>query len=482
MATPATLADRLSRPRLDSVELGPPEWTAARHLQLIALYVSAVIAGRIKRLAIFAPPRHGKSELISRWTPLHYLAVRPRHRVILGSYAGDYAKEHGGWVRDAVRAHGAQLGGLEVARDVSAAANWRLVQGGGMISVGVGGQVTGRGANLLVVDDPVKDQADADSPSVRRRTLRWWRGTIRTRLEPNAGVILIMTRWHVDDLAGWLIDEQRERWTFLRLPATADGLDLHGREPFPDPLGRADGEALWPERWPADSMDEVQLESGLYVYSAQYQGLPTPSEGGGLLSRERQARALREFEATFPDGLGPDDLRRIVVAVDPPGGRTAAGIVVVGELTERAPNGRRRGVVLEDCSLDRRPSPEQWAARAIDAYHRWEANEIVAETNYGGEMVKSTLRAIDPALPVAVVTATKGKRARAEPIAALYPTEGRPAYLLRAAPMPRLTEEWAGWQPDVGMESPNRLDAEVWGATRLGLVRPPAGKARSPLA
>ena len=144
-------------------------------------------------------------------------------------------------------------------------------------------------------------------------------------------------------------------------------------------------------------------------------------------------------------------------------------------------NGRRRGVTLEDASIDRRPSPEQWAARAIDAFYRWEANEIVAEGNYGGEMVKSTIRAIDPAIPVRIVTATRGKRARAEPIAALFPAEGRPGYLLRAGPMPRLVEEWSTWQPDSGMESPNRLDAEVWGATALGLIRAPARKVKGPL-
>ncbi len=481
LVTPATMAAELSRPTLEDGSRGDPEWWPALHLRLIALYLAAVAAGRIKRLAIFAPPRHGKSELTSRWFPLWALTLHPWWRIILSSYAGDYAAEHGGWVRDRVIRHGAELPGLELARDATAAGRWRTTAGGGMVSVGVGGQVTGRGANLLIVDDPVKDQADADSPSERRRVLKWWRGTIRTRLEPHAGVVLIMTRWHPDDLAGWLIAEQASRWTFLRLPALADDLDLHGREPAPDPLGRELGAPLWPDRWGVESMAMAQEESGLYVFSAQYQGLPVPSEGGGILSRERQAAALRAFEEAFPHGLDSDHLRRVVVAVDPPGGRTAAGIVVVGELAERGPDGRKRGLTLEDASLDRRPTPEQWAAQAIDAFYRWEANEIVAEVNYGGDMVKSTIRAIDATVPVRVVRATRGKRARAEPVAALFPTEGRPARMMRAAPMPRLVEEWATWRPDEGMESPNRLDAEVWGATALGLIVPPARKAKGPL-
>jgi hypothetical protein len=349
-----------------------------------------------------------------------------------------------------------------------------------MVTAGVGGPITGRGANLLIIDDPVKDQAEADSPATRRRLWRWWTGTARTRLEPGGAVILVMTRWHPDDLVGRLIDEQSERWHFVRLPAIADGLDLHGREPIDDPMGREVGEPLWPERWPLEALEDAQLESGDYVFSAQHQGLPIPSEGGGMLSRERQARALDTYRELFPDGIDTEQhCRRIVVAVDPPGGRTEAGIVVMGELTDRL-NERRRGVTLEDASVARRPSPEQWARAAIEAYHRWGANEIVAETNYGGEMVKATIRAIEPTIPVAVVTATRGKRARAEPVAALFPAEGRDAYLLRAEGMPRLIEEWDGWVPDSGMESPNRLDAEVWAATRLGLIRQPVRKVRRP--
>lgn len=481
-ATPATMATHLSRIHEDDGTLGPPTWQAAPHLQMLALAIADVAAGRTKRLAIFAPPRHGKTELVSRWTPTWWMALRPRDRIMLASHTSDYAREHGAWVRDALIAHERQLGVQVRTGYGSAAERWMTRDGGSMVTAGLtaGGQITGRGANLLIIDDPVADQADADSAATRRRMWRWWTGTARTRLEPGGSVILIMTRWHVDDLAGRLISEQPERWRFIRIPALADGLDINGREPEADPLGRVDGEALWESRWPATSMLDAQVESGAYIFSAQYQGLPVPSEGGGILSRERQAAALMAYREAFPEGIDPEiDLRRIVVAVDPPGGRTECGIVVMGETAKRL-NGRRRGVVLEDASVTRRPSPERWATAAIEAYHRWGANEIVAETNYGGTMVKGTIRAIDPTIPVAEVNATRGKRARAEPVGALYPADGRPAYILRADAFPRLIEEWDGWVPDSGMESPNRLDAEVWAATRLGLIVPPARKVRRP--
>lgn len=482
LTSPAAFAVELSRPRLQSGDQGPPLWTPARHLQAVSLALADCAAGRTTRLAIFAPPRHGKTELVSRWFVLWWLALRPADRVILAAHTATYAQTHGVWVRDRLDEHAARIGvGLREGWGTTAEA-WNTDKGGGMLSAGVGGPITGRGANLFVIDDPIKSQAEADSPTYRRRTIEWWEGTSRTRLEPGGVVVFIMTRWHADDLGGWLLANHRERWRVLRLPAVADGLDIDGREPARDAIGRAEGEALWPERWSLPALEETRDEVGVYVFGAQYQGLPPERAGGGMLPRDRQALAIAAYREAFPDGIDADrDLRRIVVGVDPPGGRTDCGIVVVGELTERAGDGRPRAVILEDATVGRRPSPETWAQAVIDAYQRWGANEVVAERNYGGDMVSATIRAIDPTVPVVDVNASKGKRVRAEPVAALYPSEGRPGRIMRAGDMPLLSSEWATWQADSGMESPNRVDAEVWAITRLGLSRGVVRRARGPL-
>jgi hypothetical protein len=153
---------------------------------------------------------------------------------------------HREWVRktkDLVAQYGQQLG-FSLSQDSRAADRWNTKAGGGMKTAGIGGGITGRGARLLIIDDPIKDDAEANSLLERTRVLDWWRGTARTRLEPGAAVILCMTRWHDDDLAGRLIKTGErgdgEKWEVLNLPALAE----EG-----DPLGRAPGEALWPARY-----------------------------------------------------------------------------------------------------------------------------------------------------------------------------------------------------------------------------------------
>jgi phage terminase large subunit-like protein len=159
-------------------------------------------------------------------------------------------------------------------------------------------------------------------------------------------------------------------------------------------------------------------------------------------------------------GTAPD-LSRIVVAIDPAvtsGEESdATGIIVVGAI-------QNVGYVLED--LSGRFPPEQWARLAVDAYRRWDADRIVAEANNGGDLVASVLRAVDPNVPVRLVRASRGKRARAEPVSALY-EQGR---IIHADTFPELEDELCVWTPDT-VESPDRMDAMVWGLTDLLLAK-----------
>ncbi len=269
-----------------------------RHLRLIDREVrDAVLRARERRasspevLLVEVPPRHGKSTLISRHAPAWFLGTFPEERVILASYEADFAATWGAKARELLEDHGLELYGVEVDQRSRAAKRWDLARrGGGMVTAGVGGPITGKGAHLLIVDDPVKNAEQALSETIRDKQWDWWLSTARTRLEPGAVVVVLMTRWHEADLGGRLLaaakaggDPVRE----LRLPAIATG---------DDPLGRRPGEALWPARYSAAYLEHTRRVLGSYWWSAMYQGAPTPDEGG-IFSR----RDFRYFDIDGTD-------------------------------------------------------------------------------------------------------------------------------------------------------------------------------------
>ena len=257
-------------------------WRLAPHLDLIDKLIVDAVAGRApSRLIIEVPPRHGKSELISRHTPAWFLGCFPDKRVLLATYGGDFAASWGRKNRDLLEEHGRGLYGIAVDQSSRASDRWDIADHeGGMGTAGVGGGITGKGADLFIIDDPVKDAEEAQSDIIRQRHWDWWQSTASTRLHPGAVVILLMTRWHEDDLAGRLLthfdedeDAEGEEWVEVRLPALA--------EPG-DPLGRALDEALWPARFSAAWLRRKRHEIGDYWFNALYQGRPTALEGAIL--------------------------------------------------------------------------------------------------------------------------------------------------------------------------------------------------------
>lgn len=265
LASPASFAAAYSRGR----------WLPARHLALVeAACLHAIDTGG--RLILSVSVRHGKSEYASRWLPAWYLGTHPDRRVILAGHEADFAATHGRAARDILTEHGTQFG-VAISKRSEAASRWDLERPhvGGMLTVGVGGSPIGRGADLMVIDDPIKGYEAAMSPLVRQRVKEWWTGTMVSRIEPGGAVILIMARWHEDDLAGFLLREQPEAWTELRLPAIAEA---------GDPMGRAPGEPLWPEKWPLDELESrrqgTSLTFGEAVWLAQYQQRPSAPSGG----------------------------------------------------------------------------------------------------------------------------------------------------------------------------------------------------------
>ena len=259
-----------------AVKYSRGQWQTARHLQFLIRHLEMLERREIKRLLVSMPPRHGKSFMIDLFFPAWWLARHPKDEIILTGYGEQFARRWGGAVRDLLIEYSDEFN-LMVDPKTTAADDWRLTSGGGMLCVGAGGALMGRGANLFILDDVVKSAEEAESEVYREKIWDWFQASATTRLMPDAVMVGVMTRWHQDDLFGRIIDNYGDDWTVLNLPALAEK---------DDPLGREVGEGLWPEFWKDPDFYEKQRQSrSPYWFSALYQGRPTP-EGGGILLRD----------------------------------------------------------------------------------------------------------------------------------------------------------------------------------------------------
>lgn len=240
-----------------------PQYRAAPHHRLIASKLEAVERGDVTRLAIFMPPRHGKSELASRRFPAWFLGRNPSLDVISASYNSDLASDFGRDVRDIARdpLFRNVFSQFSLRADSQAADRWKTNDGGAYRSAGVGTAMTGRGADLLIIDDPLKDRQSADSELTRRRIWEWYTSTAYTRLMPGGRIVVIQTRWHDDDLAGRLL-EGDEGWDVLELPAIGP-----------------DGAALWSDQYDISALTNIRNTIGPRDWSALYQQKPQADEG-----------------------------------------------------------------------------------------------------------------------------------------------------------------------------------------------------------
>lgn len=264
-------------------------------LQLIDEMLVGVTNQRNGRLLISCPPQEGKSQRVSRRFPLWALLRNPNTRIGIASYEFGAARRWGRVIRDDIVMSEGALG-LKVRSDVSAQAEWQLEDyDGSVYTTGVGGALTGRPLDLLVIDDPVKDRAQADSAVFRDRVWDWWTDVASTRLAPGAPVALILTRWHHDDLAGRLLSaEDGHLWTCLNVPAQAVSED--------DPLGRSAGEYLESARGrTTDEWEAIKVRSGSRTWSALYQGNPTDEETNLFPASQWQRYEIPPWDIQ-PDG------------------------------------------------------------------------------------------------------------------------------------------------------------------------------------
>ncbi|MEV2259202.1 hypothetical protein AB0J13_11145 [Streptomyces anulatus] len=325
--------------------------------------------------------------------------------------------------------------------------------------------------NCLIVDDPFKGSEDAESQTQRDRVWDWWQSVALTRLEPNGSLVVINTRWNPDDLSGRLLETEGDEWTVLDLPALAMHAD--------DPLGRAPDTPLWPERYGADDLERIRKGVGERVWWSLYQQQPRPLSGGvwkqSWIDDHRISTAV----------LRSIDLDRIVISVDPAGGKsssndevgiTAAGSAFVESLGAHHshPEMRDEFYVLDDKSASL--GADEWGIVACQLAIDWQADAIVVESNFGGDMTAQVItqawqelarkgmtgRMLMPRL--IPVNAKQGKRLRAEPIAQLY-GQGRVHHV---GQFTKLEGQMVTWMP--GMDSPDRMDSAVHALTELAEI------------
>jgi predicted phage terminase large subunit-like protein len=244
-----------------------------------------VATGEIKRLMIFMPPRHGKSEAISRLFSAYYLLRFPERFVGINSYAADLAYTLSRSARDNYQRAGGAL-----RQDAYAVSNWLTQSGGGMWAAGVGGPITGRGFHLGIIDDPLKNSEEAQSQTIREKQKDWYSSAFYTRQEPGAAIIVIQTRWHQDDLSGWLLTqeetEQPEGWHIVCFPAIAEPLPAFPSSCTVELDWRQSGEALSPFRYALDRLEKIRRRIGEFFFAALYQQRPF-TRTGGLFPRQR---------------------------------------------------------------------------------------------------------------------------------------------------------------------------------------------------
>lgn len=234
-----------------------------------------LMRGESPRVMIFMPPRHGKSEMATKKFPAWVLGKSPDLPIVVSSYSQELATDFGQGTRDIMNSPEYQaIFKTRLREDTAAKAKWMTEEKGGYTAVGVGGTLTGKGFKLGLVDDPHKNRKEADSPVERENVWKWWQSTFYTRQEGNAAIVVILTRWHDDDLAGRLLAEQKK--------AETDGLGNHDKWEIlcfkalaeQDSKYRRNGEPLWPAKFSLDALEKIKHAIGSYEWSSLYQQNP----------------------------------------------------------------------------------------------------------------------------------------------------------------------------------------------------------------
>jgi len=349
-----------------------PSYEPGPHHGMVIKAVAEAASKDNRRLIITIPPRHGKSEIVSVRLPAWYMGKWPTRQIICATYQDDFAADFGRMVRGCVQSDefSKLFPSVKLSADSKAADRWSTGLGGAYKAAGVGGSLTGRGAHLAVIDDPLKGRAEADSKIERDRVWNWYRSVLYTRLMPGASIILLQTRWHDDDLAGRLLIEQDnggDKWQLIDLPALAEKGDK---------LEREAGEALWPAWYPKDTLEQIRRTIGPREWSALYQQKPIEDEGAyfkhGWFPRYNPMEATQKFKAEkYLDSLSETAQRRSThfavygasdFAVTADGGDYTVHLIIGIDPEDQ--------IYVLDLWRDQ-TAPDVWIDIMADMIHRW---------------------------------------------------------------------------------------------------------------
>lgn len=391
-------------------------WRPFEHLIYLDRFLSLLIRGNL-RLIVEMPPRHGKSELISHYVPAWHVLRWPNKRVLLASYQDDFAAQWGRKARDVVEEFGGAYG-IRVMASSKAASRWDIAgYDGGMATAGMGGALTGKGAHLLIIDDPIKNEEESNSQTIRDKHWEWYRSTARTRLQKNGSIIVVMTRWHEDDLVGRLLQAQQddgEKWIVVRFPAIAEEDEDWGH------MTRRAGEPLCADLFPLPELLRLKSTVGSYWWSGLFQQRPAPAEGGTFKRDWLKQRWHVEGEwitFTLKNGerrqISPWSLTRFITVDLATSIKETADYTVVsvwGYTPDNPPN-----LLMLDQFRERVEGPDILPAihRMVD---RWKVPAAFVESvGFQLSVIQSGRRAVPgrPALPLRELTVDKDKQSRA---------------------------------------------------------------------
>jgi len=368
-----------------------PGFIEGEHHKLMARAFERVAAGELKRLIINMPPRHTKSEFASYHLPAWFLGKFPEKKVIQTAHTAELAVGFGRKVRNLVGGTDYQeiFPGVHLQQDSKAAGRWNTSDGGEYFAIGVGGAVTGKGADLLIIDDPHSEQeGQSVDPSVFNKTYEWYTSGPRQRLQPGGAIVIVMTRWHKRDLTGQLIKSSVQRsgsgeWEVIELPAILPS-----------------GSPLWPGFWSLGELEKLRSELPVSKWSAQYQQDPT-SEEGAIIKREWWQRWTEDSPPDCDFVIQSWDTAFLKKERADYSACTTWGVFYKLDATgEESAN-----VVLLDAFKSRMEFPEL-KKRAYEEWKTWKPDAFIVEGKAAGMPLIFELRAIG--IPVQEYTPSRG--------------------------------------------------------------------------
>ena len=384
-----------------------PSFIAGRHHTIMADAFERVAKGELKRLIVNMPPRHTKSEFASYLFPAWFLGRYPEKKIIQTAHTAELAVGFGRKVRNLINQEDFQgvFPGISLSSDSKAAGRWNTNKRGDYFAIGVGGAVTGKGADVLIIDDPHSEQEaalGAYNPEVYDKVYEWYTSGPRQRLQPGGAIIVVMTRWSVRDLTGQIVKAATQRtgadeWEVIELPAIMPS-----------------GDPLWPEFWPADQLEALKAELPVSKWSAQYQQDPT-SEEGALIKREWWQEWEKDSPPPCEAIIQSWDTAFLKTQRADYSACTTWGIFnMPNEDGVTVPN-----LILLDAYKEKLEFPELKRA-AYDKYWEFEPDQMIVEAKAAGSPLIFELRAMG--IPVTEFTPSRGqdKIARVNAVSDLF--------------------------------------------------------------